>query len=166
VIGVFNSPGAGLANLVGVTCAGRSVKGPGVDTVDNFVYVGTRQYPVDLADATTGNAGVSVYWDPTPSPNPIGPAHAALSSGTVQFARQTRGLRGFMQVNGVKGATALISVPTTQTIETIPCWVDGTGSGYCDGPLFGDPLIGATAILGVDGAPVSKGVIVSDNAAK
>ncbi|MEP6715403.1 MAG: hypothetical protein ABJC09_07495, partial [Terriglobia bacterium] len=50
VIGIYNAPAAGQVNQVGLQCTGRSAKGPGVDTLDNFLYVGTRQYPVNAAD--------------------------------------------------------------------------------------------------------------------
>lgn len=37
-----------------------------VDPIDSFIYVGTRRYPVDPNDATTGKNGILVYWDPSP----------------------------------------------------------------------------------------------------
>src|SRR5260370_25465215 len=101
LIGVFNAPAPGQANLVGVACAGRSAKGPGVDPINNFVYLGTRQYPVDPNIATTGQAGVIVFFDPAPRIDANPGTRAALSSldgkqsmGTVLFTTAQRtGLR-------------------------------------------------------------------------
>ncbi|MEO7143537.1 MAG: hypothetical protein ABI165_08550, partial [Bryobacteraceae bacterium] len=129
VIGVFNSPGAGQANLVGVQCTGRNAHGLGVDTVDNFVYVGSRQYPVDAGDATTGQSGVLVYYDPAPRIDATPGTHANLASmdgkqnfGAIQFnAGEHRGLRGTGALSGVQGQTVLINVPTSQGNEVVPC---------------------------------------------
>ena len=54
LIGVFDPAGPG--KLVGVACTGRSGKGPGIDPIQNFIYVATRQYPVGVAPKieTTG----------------------------------------------------------------------------------------------------------------
>jgi hypothetical protein len=167
LIGIFNAPGPGQANFVGVQCTGRSAKGPGVDPIDNFVYVGTRQYPVDPNDATTGQNGVLVYWDTSPRMDATHGTRATLSTldgskslGAIQFSTtQKRGLRGSATLQGLQGGTALVVVPTSIGNETIPCSVGSDGTGNCDGPLLGAPLIGAPALLGVDGAPAGRGMI-------
>ena len=168
VIGVFNSPGPGLAKLVGVQCTGRNAHGLGVDPLDNFVYVGVRQYPVDASDASTGQSGVLVYFDPAPRLDTTRGTHAVLSSpdgkqnfGTIQFTTdQHRGLRGTISVQGLQTVEALINVPTTLGNEVVECGVNpGDGGVFCDGPLFGAPLIGATVTLAVNGAAMARGPI-------
>ena len=167
LIGVFNAPAAGQANLVGVACTGRSAKGPGVNPIDNFVYVGTRQFPVDPNDATTGQNGVIVYWDPAPrmDANPgKGATLTALTGkqtlGTIPFTTaQRRGLRGTASLQGVPNGNIVLIVPTSLGNETIPCYNQTDGSTFCDGPLLGAPMKGAPALLGVNGAPFARGVI-------
>ncbi len=166
LIGVFNAPAAGQANLVGVQCTGRSAKGPGVNPLDNFVYVGTRQFPVDANDATTGNNGIIVYWDPSPRVDAKPGTHAELTTldgkqslGGIQFTTaQHRGLRVSATLQGAtKGMT--VNVPTSLGNETAPCYVGPDGSGYCDGPLLGSPMMGAPVLLAANGSPVGRGVI-------
>jgi len=167
LIGVFNAPAAGQANLVGVQCTGRSAKGPGVDSIDNFVYLGTRQYPVDPNDATTGQNGVLVYYDPAPRMDANPGTRAALSSldgrqslGSVQFtSAQHRGLRVAATLQNVPAGTAVVNVPTSLGNETAPCSVKSDGTASCDGPLLGAPLMGAPVLLGIGGAPVGRGII-------
>ena len=173
VIGVFNSPGTGKAAEVGVQCTGRNAHGLGYDPVDNFIYVGSRQYPVDPANANSGQSGVLVYYDPSTPASTSVPGHAALASsdgktafGSITFAQQRRGLRGTVVISSFNGGSALVNVPTTYGNEAIPCGIDSANAkAYCDGPIFGLPLTGATAILAIDGAPAGKGVIASDAAA-
>jgi hypothetical protein len=167
LIGVFSAPGAGQANLIGVQCTGRSAKGPGVDPIDNFVYVGTRQYPVDANDANTGQNGVLVYWDPAPRQDARPGTKATLSSiegkqslGTVQFTNaQRRGLRGTAMLQGLPTGIAVLNVPTSMGNETVPCYTGSDGSNFCDGPLLGMPLLGAPVLLGMDGVPSGRGMI-------
>jgi len=167
LIGIFNAPAAGQGQLVGVQCTGRSAKGPGVDPIDNFVYVGTRQYPVDPNDATTGQNGLLVYYDPSPRGDANPGTMTALSSlegkqnfGTLQFTTaQHRGLRAIANLQGVPQGLAVANVPTSYGNETIPCTVAGDGTAFCDGPLLGAPMRGAPVLLGVGGAPAGRGVI-------
>lgn len=174
VIGVFNSMGPGKANLVGVQCTGRNAHGLGVDPIENIVYVGTRQYPVDPASTDTGQNGVLVYYDPSPRLNPSGPGHATLMSldgrltvGTIRFTLPARGLRGTVNLSSINGKSALVNVPTVQGNEVVACGINpANGAVLCDGPLFGDPLVGATATLAVDGTPTARGVIALDTPAK
>ncbi len=167
LIGVFNAPGPGQANLVGVACAGRSAKGPGVDPINNFVYVGTRQYPVDPNSATTGQAGVIVFFDPAPRVDANPGTRVALSSldgkqslGSIQFSTaQHRGLRIAATLKGVAQGVLVVNVPTSVGNEATPCYVNSDGTGYCDGPLIGSPMLGAPVLLAVNGAPVGRGTI-------
>ena len=166
LIGIFNSPAAGQANMVGVQCTGRSAKGPGVDPIDNFIYVGTRQYPVDANDPNTGQNGILVYWDPSPRIDAKPGTSAAVTSldgkttyGTIQFGTsQHRGLRGTGSLQGFTGGSALVVVPTTVGNETVPCGFS-SNTAFCDGPLIGAPVPGAPVLLGVDGAPAGRGKI-------
>ena len=167
LIGIFNAPNAGKANFGAVQCTGRSAKGPGVNPLDNFVYVGTRQYPVDAASADTGKSGVLVYWDSTPrvdatqgSSAPITALDGKASLGLMRFTtEQKRGLRGTANLQGIAAGPALVVVPTTIGIETVPCFESTDGTGFCDGPLLGAPMVGAPILLGVNGSPVGRGVI-------
>ena len=166
LIGVFSSTGPGQGSLLGITCTGRNAHGLGVDPIDNFVYVGTRQYPVNASDATTGQNGVLVYWDPSPRSDATPGSKAVLASfdgktalGTILFnTSEHRGLRGAATLQGVSGAAALVNVPTSLGNEIVPCAVS-SGSAVCDGPLLGAPLIGATALFAIDGAPAGRGTI-------
>ena len=167
LIGIFNAPATGQGNFVGVQCTGRSAKGPGVDPIDNFVYVGTRQYPVDPNDANTGQNGVLVYYDPSPRGDANPGTKATLSTldgkqslGAVQFTTaQRRGVRIAANLQSVPQGTAIAVVPTTYGNETAPCFINPDGTGFCDGPIFGAPMRGATVLLGINGAPVGRGVI-------
>jgi hypothetical protein len=167
LIGIFNAPAAGQANQVGLQCTGRSAKGPGVDPIDNLVYVGTRQYPVNSGDATTGQSGILVYVDPSPRQDATPGKTAAISTmdgktqlGTLQFTMgQHRGLRATGTLQGTSGGVALIVVPTSIGNESVSCNTNSNNSYSCDGPLLGTPLIGAPALMGVNGAPAGKGTI-------
>jgi YVTN family beta-propeller protein len=167
VIGVYSAPGTGQANQVGLQCTGRAAKGPGVNPFDNFVYAGTRQYPVDPNDATTGQSGVLVYWDPSPRMDarpgqsaPLSTLDGKSSLGTVQFSNaQRRGLRATGTLRGVPSGSATLVIPTSIGNEAVSCYANTDGSSFCDGPLLGSPLIGAPALLGVNGAPAGKGKI-------
>jgi hypothetical protein len=167
VVGVYNAASAGQVSQVGLQCTGRSAKGPGVDPFDNFVYVGTRQYPVDPASPNTGQNGLLVYWDPAARLDATPGKSAAVSSldgktslGTLQFSTvQRRGLRATGLLTGAPGGTALVVIPTTVGMESVTCYFNADSSDFCDGPLLGAPLIGAPVLLGVNGAPAGKGTI-------
>lgn len=167
LIGVFNVTGAGQGNLVGVQCTGRSAKGPGVDPLDNFVYIGTRQFPVDANDATTGQNGVLVYYDPSPRIDATPGTTASLASlkgnqsfGTVRFtSEQHRGLRVTTALQNAPAGIGVLNVYTSLGNETVPCNVTADGNGSCDGPLLGAPMMRAPVLLGINGAPVGRGLI-------
>jgi hypothetical protein len=167
LIGIFNVSAMGQGNLVGVQCTGRSAKGPGVDPIDNFVYVGTRQFPVDPNDATTGQNGVLVYFDPSPRIDANPGTSASLTStkgtqslGTARFSTsQRRGLRVALTLQNASAGVGVLIVPTSLGNETVPCNVASDGTGYCDGPLQGAPMIGAPVLLGIGGAPAGRGII-------
>ncbi|HYM11950.1 MAG TPA: hypothetical protein VEU62_14530 [Bryobacterales bacterium] len=170
VIGVMDARGGastGVGELVGVTCSGRNSK-VGVDPIDNFVYVGTRQYPVNASDGTTGSNGVLLFYDPAPPAQPLttltqaslDPIAAGGPKGSVTLHLVGRSIRLDASVQGVMGKTALINVPTTIGNEVVECGIDyNTDTTVCNGNLLGDPLVGATAMLGVDGAPAARGLI-------
>ena len=166
VIGVIDAQGPAGPNEgreIGVTCTGRNAK-LGVDPFQNFVYVGTRQYPVDANDATTGNPGVLVYYDPGPAMPLVNSSQATLSggavSGTVRMTQRGRGLRMDATLQGVAGQTAILNVTTTIGNESVVCSLTyAPGAGVCGGALLGDPLLGGVATLGVDGVPAAFGQI-------
>ncbi len=170
VIGVFDAGADGKGRLAGVTCTGRNAK-LGVDSIDNFIYVGTRQYPVNAADANTGQAGVLVFYDPAPSqplttftqavlnpPPGVDPLFPPVTFQMYPLGR--RGLRGTVIVPTVPGTSANVTVTTTAGYEVVGCGIDPiTNMGFCDGPLIGDPLIGGVAALAVNGKLFTLGTI-------
>jgi hypothetical protein len=166
VIGVFSSPAMGQAKEDGVECSGRGLHGLGVDPIDDYVYVGSRQFPVNAADPNSGAPGVLVYYDPTARSDVKLPAIANLTSssafGTVQLARD----HGVVRLNAVvgysSGTLALVNVPTTGGNEVVTCGGAQNGTAHCAGPLAGAPLIGATVTLAVDGSPAARGVLHAD----
>jgi hypothetical protein len=166
VIGIFSSPGTGRAEADGVECAGRNSHGLGVDPIDNFIYVGSRQFPVNPSDPNSGQPGVLVFYDPSPRSDVRLPSIADLTSnsafGTVQFTRDYGIVRLKARVGFPSGTAALVNVPTTSGNEVVVCGATQNGTTSCEGPLTGNPLIGATVTLAVDGAPVAQGTIYKD----
>ena len=166
VIGIFSSPGMGSAKEDGVECAGRNSHGLGVDPIDNFIYVGSRQFPVNPLDPSTGQSGVLVFYDPSPRSDVRLPSIADLTSdsafGTVQFTRNFGIVRLKARVGFPSGTVALVNVPTTSGNEVVTCGAVQNGATSCEGPLSGSPLIGATVTLAVDGVPVAHGTIYRD----
>ena len=166
VIGVFSSPGLGRAKEDGVECAGRGSHGLGVDPIDDFIYVGSRQFPVNPSNQNTGQPGVLVFYDPTPRSNVSLPSIANLTSdsafGTVQFVLDHGIIRLTADVGFSTGTAALVNVPTTSGNEVVACGAVQNGTTTCQGPLSGSPLIGATVTLAVDGAPAARGTIYKD----
>ena len=166
VIGVFSSPGLGRAKEDGVECAGRGSHGLGVDPIDDFVYVGSRQFPVNSLNPNTGQVGVLVFYDPTPRSNVSLPSIADLTSnsafGTVQFVLDHNIVRMTAYVGFSTGTSALVNVPTIAGNEVVTCGAVQNGTATCEGPLSGSPLVGATVTLAVDGAPAAHGTISRD----
>jgi hypothetical protein len=171
IVGVFDAQlqaGGPQARLIGVQCSGRNGHGLGVDTIQNFIYVGTRQYPVDANDATTGQNGVMVFYDPNAiQPLTTGTTSVKLTgignqaaSGTLTVRQERRHLRAQANLTGVRGNTAVVALTTTDGYQVIPCGIDPTsGSTFCDGPITGDPMLGGVAVLAIDGAPAARGTI-------
>jgi hypothetical protein len=166
IIGVIEAGATGQGVLDGVQCTGRNSK-LGVDPIQNFLYVGTRQYPVDATDPNKGQAGVSIFFDPAPSQPFTTSTQAVLTSlssktsmGTLQINPRRKWLQGGVIVPSVTPLGAVVALTTTVGYEVIPCGLDAaSGGAYCDGPIIGDPLIGGVAVLGVNGAPVAQGAI-------
>lgn len=167
VIGVFDPNGQG--KLVGVACTGRSGKGPGIDPIQNFIYVATRQYPVDPKDPNTGQPGVMVYYDPAPAAQPLTTlTQASLSAvggggalGSVNMALVGRSIRVDAALQSVSSTGMLPRINITTTIgnEGVACGKDSPTTVVCNGPLIGDPVIGGTVLVSVDGLTVAKGTI-------
>lgn len=171
----FPTPG----QFVGVVCVGRNGNKVGVDPFRNNIYVATPQFPVNASSANTGQPGVLVFHDPAPLALPFSPsnqiavAHVALSpvgssgvSGTIDFTLRRRN----MSVNDDGTVTGLppgfapttLVVTTTVGNEVVNCGVDGQGTGYCDGSLLGDPLIGGVVDLASGVTLVASGKITLD----
>jgi hypothetical protein len=174
IVGVMDAKGpasAGYGRLVGVMCSGRNTKGPGIDPLQNLIYAATRQYPVNAGDATTGQAGILVFLDPSgPTQPPTNKTQATLASlgagvtGTAQMALTGRAIHVHATFQGVSGASGTLNLTTTVGNEAIGCAVDPTGGPtVCDGDLLGDPLIGGSALFGVDGTPAAQGTITATN---
>jgi hypothetical protein len=168
VIGIFSSPGPGQAVEDGVQCAGRNSHGLGVDPVDNYLYVGSRQYPVNAASPNTGAPGVLVYYDPTVRRNVGLPSIVDLSSqdgttfGAIQFYLDHGILRARGSISSPSGATGVVVVPTTFGNEVVSCTTIETTGTLCSGILYGNPVIGATALIGIDGGAAASGIIYRD----
>jgi hypothetical protein len=167
VVGVFDAKGtasAGLGREIGVQCSGRNAKGPGIDPLQNLIYVAVRQYPSDPNDPNTGQAGLLVYWDPSgPAQPPTTKTQATLNaggvSGPVTMILSGRAIQVHAELAGIGGTTALLNVTTTVGNEVVRCGANPSGTTVCDGVLIGDPLIGGSVLLGVDGVPVAQGSI-------
>ena len=170
VIGVFDAKGsadAGLGREIGVQCSGRNTKGPGFDPLQNFVYVAVRQWPTDPNDANTGNNGVMVFWDPSgPAQPPTTKTQATMQAfsaggptGGVTMTLQGRVMRADALLQAVSGTYVLLNITTTVGNEQVGCAVNPAGTTHCDANLLGDPIIGGSVLLGVDGVPVARGTI-------
>jgi hypothetical protein len=156
---------------VGVTCGGRSLK-PGVDPIQNFVYLGVRQYPADPNSLTTGATGVSVFYDPAGPAQPL----TTKTSATITAIPGAGGVNGSVAMNlvgrtmhldaslrGVTGRTATVVVATSVGNESVECSIDSAGNAVCNGTLFGDPMIAGPVLIGVDGVPVANGKVTLIN---
>ena len=171
ILGVFDATGtpAPSAKLSGVACTGRGNHIAGVDPITNLVYVPVTQYPVDPNSATTGQAGIVVFRDVTPPAQAtftaakanlfsVGSSNAAV--GTISFILQNRRVYAFSYPMGITGKAAWLTVPTTVGNELAECAVNTqTATAQCGEQVIGDPLIGATVTLSVDGAAVARGTI-------
>jgi len=171
IVGVMDAIGSGgtpAPRLDGVVCVGRNGKTLGVDPYDNLLFVAIRQFPVDPANAASGQSGVMALWDPAPAAQPPTAAtQAVLSSlgggmaqGTAQTLLIGRRIHLGVAPTGITGASALVVVTTSVGNETIPCAVDNANKkAVCSGTLLGDPMVGGSVTLAVDGAPVARGRI-------
>ena len=174
---VSTGPSTGASSgpqFVGFGCGGRGNKGAAADFVNHNVYVATPQYPVDANSATTGQAGLLVFHDPgaivssTPANTELASAGATLAavggsgiSGSVSITLRRRSMfvdAGLTGVAASSGNTDLI-ITTTAGTEMVHCGVDGSGKGYCQGRLLGDPLIGGVVDVGSGGKFVASGPI-------
>ena len=172
VIGVFdaNGPTPNIGELVGVLCAGRGAHGLGIDTIQNNIYVGSRQYPADPSGPTSGVVGIQVFNDPAPPAQPpsgisqavaVGPGGNAPTA-SVSFEPQGRSIRVDAVVQNFGGTTATLSIATTVGSENVSCNANN-GAATCAGILLGDPLIGGPVLLVSDGVPVAAGTIHAAN---
>jgi hypothetical protein len=172
IIGVIDAQGTSggtpVPRLDGVTCMGRNGKTLGVDPFDNLLYVAIRQYPVDPANAASGQTGVMVFWDPAPSVQSLMPSTAAVLKslsgsavqGTVQMQMVGRRMHLGVAPTGVTGASALVVITTTIGNETVPCAVDNSSKkAVCSGYILGDPMVGGSVTVAVDGVPAARGTI-------
>jgi hypothetical protein len=172
IVGIFDglmSGGVPVPRLDGVACTGRNGHGLGVDTIENFVYVGSRQWPVDPASATTGLPGVLVYIDSTPPAQPLTAKTQAIlkslgsntATATVNTAIDGRVVRIDASPAGISGKTALLVFSTTVGYESVDCAVGASGAAVCGGDLVGDPLVGSMVTLAVDGVPAARGKVAA-----
>lgn len=183
VVGVFDAihptPSA-PARLDGVACTGRGNHIAGVDPIRNNVYVPVAQFPADPSSTTTGVAGILVFHDSTRSAQePLGAAQAklqpiasSLSAGSVQMTvDRNRRMHVQAHLTGISDA-AWLTIPTTVWNEVVHCSVNASSnSATCDDFLLGDPLIGGTITLSVNGSASARGTILecdgdSDHGAK
>jgi hypothetical protein len=166
IIGVIDAVGP-AGHLDGVQCSGRNGHGLGIDTVQNFIYVGTRQYPADPNSSTTGANGILVFYDPAPLTQPLttrtqttlAPMNGATAQGSVKIYLTGRAVRMDLSATVVGGNLPLVNVTTTAGNEGVSCGKTSANSVVCNGVLVGDPLIGGAIILSLDGVPVASGII-------
>jgi hypothetical protein len=126
-------------------------------------------YPVDPNDPNTGQPGIMVFLDPSvPAQAPTTRTRATLApiggggpSGTLQMTLQNRAIYSDPRIQGIGGTTALFTITTTVGIEVVSCAVNPAGTTECGDNLVGDPLIGGSVILGVDGVPAAQGTIAA-----
>ena len=162
--------------LVGVACGGRGHAVAGVDPLNNNIYYAQVQYPADPASADTGRPGILVFHDP--APDVIGvPAGTVQSwttatlattggsgvTGTVAISLRRRNMFVDAGMSGLPAGSTTTSlvVETTAGHETVPCGVNGSGQGFCQADLIGDPLIGAPVNVGSGGNRVASGTLTS-----
>jgi hypothetical protein len=172
IIGVIDAKGpasAGFGQLIGVQCGGRSLK-LGVDPIQNFVYTGVRQYPADPASQTTGVVGIAVFQDTAPPAQPLtNQTQAKLTAmgssgvgGSVLMRMEGRIVRLDASLTGVAGKVATVAVATTVGNESVECSIDyKSGDAACNGNLLGDPMVGGSVLIGVDGAPAARGTVAT-----
>jgi hypothetical protein len=144
--------------------------------LNHNIYVATPQYPVDANSASTGQAGVLVFHDPgaivtgTPGNAQQASGQATLAaiagsgiSGSVSFSLRRRSMfvdAGLTGAAASSGNTDLI-ITTTAGIEMVHCGVNGSGTAFCQGRLYGDPLIGGIVDVGSGGKLVASGTITA-----
>ena len=175
VVSTGPSTGASAGpQYVGPACGGRAQKGGAADPINHNVYVMTKQYPVDANSASSGQAGVLVFHDPgapvtgTPAGTEQASSSATLAavagsgvSGSVTITLRRRSMfvdGGLTGASANSGNTDLI-ITTTVGMEVVHCGVNGSGTGYCQGRLVGDPLIGGVVDVGSGGKLVASGPI-------
>jgi hypothetical protein len=162
VVGVYQAgtASAPAGTLVGSQCSGRGGSTLAVDPIHNNVYVPVAQYPADPSGPDTGQAGILVLNDPTPTqPTPAHSQSVMGTLGTVDFAVQGRTMNvAATFFKGVADARTLLVVSTTVGNEVVPCG-QLAGRADCAGALIGDPLIGGMTLLANGGTVLAKGTI-------
>jgi hypothetical protein len=162
-------PTGSVGRLDGVQCSGRNGHGLGVDPVQGYIYVGSRQYPADPASATSGVPGVLVFYDPAPAAQPLTirtvTTLAGINGSGVQGTAKTyitgRVVRMDVSAQSISGTLALLNVTTTAGNEGVPCGKASGSTVVCNGTLVGDPMIGGSILLSMDGVPVAGGIIAT-----
>ena len=161
VVGIF-APGTASSPtpvMIGVQCSGRGGSSLAVDPLHNNIYVPVAQYPLDPARASTGQPGLMVFHDSSPSqPTPSHSQSVLGSYGTADFLVQGRTMVATATLQGLTDGLTELVVSTTVANEVVPCFETG-GVGYCYGTLIGDPLIGGTTLLGNVRKVVASGPI-------
>jgi hypothetical protein len=164
IVGIFQAQSASSATkatLVGGQCSGRNGSNLAVDTIHNNVYIPVRQYPLDPDSATTGQPGILIFHDPTPTQPTPARSQAVLGSfGTAAFTVQGRSMNvNAFFAKGIPDAPTELVITTTVGNEVIFCGETG-GQANCVGTLTGDPLIGGMALLGNGGKTLARSRIV------
>ena len=168
IVGVFDAI-SGTAAIDGVACTGRGNHVAGVDPITNVIYVPVAQYPADPKSNTTGQAGILLFRDTTPAAQALLPKTQVVLApigggvtGTVTMTLLGTRVRVSGAPSGVSGQAAWFVVPTTVGNEIVDCAVDTpAGTAVCGEYLVGQPLVGATATLSVDGVGVARGIIAA-----
>jgi hypothetical protein len=162
IVGVYQSGtvSSPAATLVGAQCSGRGGSTLAVDPIHNNVYIPVAQYPADPSGIDTGQVGMLVLNDPTPTQ--ATPAHSQAmmgTLGTVDFAVQGRAMSVTATfLRGVANAPTSLIVATTVGNEVVPCG-QLSGRADCAGTLIGDPMIGGPTLLANGGQVLATGTI-------
>lgn len=168
VVGTYAAAPVGSpanATMVGADCSGINGHGIGVDTVQNLIFSGIRQFPQDPASTTTGVARVEVWADFSPlGQNPletasstINPASGGTATGSVNWTdtRITASLANLPASGGVQ-----LVVTSTYGIETVGCFRGSPSTtATCMERTAWDPLLGGVVDVAVGGVIVGQGTI-------
>ena len=124
-MGVFQAQpatSATKATLVGGQCSGRNGSNLAVDPIHNNIYIPVRQYPADPSSPDTGQPGILVFNDPSPTqPTPAHSQAILGDHGTASFTLRGRRMDVESFLQSVADASTQLVITTTVGNEVIIC---------------------------------------------